>query len=43
MSSHEAKRLENWMQNPDKEKKRGFASSSDPSEEVYNGILRKKA
>ena len=43
MSSHEAKRLENWMQKSNKEKERGFASSSDPNREVCNGGLSKKA
>ena len=41
MSSHEEK---SWRVECEyKEKKRSFASSSDPSEEVYNGELRKKA
>ena len=31
------------MQKSDKDKERGFASSSDPSEEVCNGVLSKKA
>ena len=43
MFGHESKELEILMQKSDKEKKRGFASSSDPSEEVCNGILSKKA
>ena len=43
MSSHEAKEFESLMQKSDKEKERGFASSSNPSEEVYNSVLSKKA
>ena len=43
ISSHVEKELESLMQNSDKEKERSFASSSDPSEEVCNGVLRKKA
>ena len=37
------KELESLMQKSEKEKERGFASSSDPSEEVSNGLLSKKA
>ena len=43
MFGHKAKELESLMQKYDKEKERGFASSSDPGEEVCNGILSKKA
>ena len=43
MFGHEAERLENWMQKPDTEKERGSTSSSDPSGEVCNSVLSKKA
>ena len=43
MSGHKAKELESLMWKYDKEKERGFSSSSDPSEEIYNGVLSKKA
>ena len=43
ISGHETKELESLMWKCNKEKEKGFTSSSDPSEEVYNGVLSKKA